>query len=203
MKLEGERKLPGRPEQIWEMLLDPDVLVSAMPGCEQLDRVSDDHYEGRINAKVGSIESTYSATFKISDKNPPESYVLNVQGQGSAGFVKGDVRMQMDPEGSDHTMLSFSGNVNVGGRIAQVGQRMIRATATAMIDQGFEDLRDRVQQEIDHQANGAAASDGGVATATKPRAATSTQTRTFGDKVRRFFRFVKTFFKAFFSGDRL
>jgi carbon monoxide dehydrogenase subunit G len=205
MKLEGERKLPGRPQQIWEMLLDPDVLVSAMPGCENLDRVSEDHYEGRINAKVGSIQSTYNATFKITDKNPPESYVLNVKGRGSAGFVQGDVHMQMDPDGSDHTMLSFSGDVNVGGRIAQVGQRMIRATATAMIDQGFEDLRDRVQQEIDVQAAEAAGaagttSEGGTATAT--RSTTQTTKRTFGDKVKRFFRFIRTFFKAFFSGGK-
>lgn len=209
MKLEGERKLPGRPQQIWEMLLDPDVLVSAMPGCETLDRVSEDHYEGRINAKVGSIQSAYNATFKITDKNPPDSYVLNVKGQGSAGFVQGDVQMQMDAEGSDHTMLRFSGTVNVGGRIAQVGQRMIHATATAMIDQGFEDLRDRVQQELNGQAPTgsdaagahaeARAADGSASDSPAPATRPATQ-RTFGDRVRRFFRFIRTFLKAFVSG---
>ena len=131
MKLNGERTLPGPPDQIWKMLLDPDVLVSAIPGCEKLEKVGEDHYEGVIMAKVGSVQSQYKTTFKIADKNPPHSYRLNVKGQGSAGFVQADVKMELAPaEGG--TRMHYSGDANVGGRIAQVGQRMVNATAETM-----------------------------------------------------------------------
>jgi carbon monoxide dehydrogenase subunit G len=196
MNIDGERTLPGRPEQIWSMLLDPDVLVAAMPGCEALDRVEEDHYTGRISAKVGSIESTYDATFKVTDKDPPDSYKLSVQGKGSAGFVKGDMHMEMEPAGDHETTLHYSGTANVGGRIAQVGQRMVHATATAMIDQGFEDLRARIQQEIDVQKAEAAGDDEAAAQAKEA----ASEPTGFGAKLKRAFRFLKTFLRALFGG---
>jgi carbon monoxide dehydrogenase subunit G len=206
MNLNGERTLPGKPDQIWRMLLDPDVLVSAIPGCEELEKVEEDHYTGVISAKVGSIQSTYNATFKISEKDPPNSYVLNVQGQGSAGFVKGDVKMEMAPEGSAETTLTYSGTANVGGRIAQVGQRMVKATADAMIDQGFEDLRDRIQREVDlEDAREAARAEGAgeAETAAEQAAESASQERKKGllYKIGRAFRFLRTFFKSFFGGS--
>ena len=198
MKVSGERILPGTPEQVWQMLLDPGVLVSAIPGCKDLEKVEEDHYTGVINAKVGSIESTYNATFKISEKDPPHSYVLGVQGQGSAGFVKGDVKMSMAEEGPAQTNLSFDGTANVGGRVAQVGQRMVKATADAMIDQGFEDLRDRIQKEVDLEA----ARDSGDEAALEAAAdrADAASRKTFADRLRRIVRFIRTFLKSFFSG---
>ncbi len=148
MKLEGERTLPGQPEQVWEMLLDPDVLVTAIPGCKKLEKVEEDHYKGGIAAKVGSIQSEYQTTFKITDKHPPERYTIKVEGQGQAGFVNGEARMAMQAEGDEKTRLRYDIDAQVGGRIAQVGQRMIRATATALIDNGFNELRDTMETRL-------------------------------------------------------
>ncbi len=184
MKLEGERMLPGRPERVWDLLLDPDVLVSAIPGCEKLERVEEDQYTGVITAKVGSIQSRYNATFKITDKTPPHSYRLDVQGQGSAGFVKGDVLMELEAV-SGQTQMRYSGEANVGGRIAQVGQRMIHATATTMTEKGFDNLHDRIEQEVGHasgaEASAAPSSDGVWA------------------RIRSFFKSVRTFVRALFE----
>lgn len=181
MKLNGERTLPGTPEQIWKMLLDPDVLVSAIPGCEKLEKVGEDHYEGVIMAKVGSIQSQYTTTFKIADKNPPHSYRLNVKGQGSAGFVQADVKMELTPaEGG--TQMHYSGDANVGGRIAQVGQRMVNATAETMTEKGFDNLHARVQQEVDGTAEATSSSDGLWA------------------RIQSIFKSLRTFFRAFLKG---
>lgn len=185
MKLEGERHLPGSPEQLWTLLLDPDVLVSAIPGCETLDRIAEDQYEGLITAKVGSIQSQYKTTFKIEDKNPPRSYRLDVQGQGSAGFVKADVQMELTPA-EDGTRMRYSGDANVGGRIAQVGQRMINATAETMTEKGFDNLHERVKQEVD----GTPAGEGGAASSS-------------GGLWKRFqslFKSLRTFLRAFIKG---
>lgn len=185
MKLEGERTLPGTPEQLWTMLLDPDVLVSAIPGCEKLNKVDEDHYEGVITAKVGSIQSQYNTTFKIADKNPPTSYRLNVQGQGSAGFVKANVTMELSPT-ENGTQMRYHGDANVGGRIAQVGQRMINATAETMTEKGFDNLHERVKQEVDGAAEGAsestASSDG------------------FWKRFQSFFKSLRTFLRALIRG---
>lgn len=186
MKLEGERTLPGTPDQLWTMLLDPDVLVSAIPGCEKLNKVGEDHYEGIIMAKVGSIQSQYKTTFKIADKDPPNSYMLNVQGQGSAGFVKADVKMELAPANGG-TRMRYSGDANVGGRIAQVGQRMINATAETMTEKGFDNLHERVQQEVDgtpegRKAGSAASSDG------------------LWKRIQRFFKSLRTFLRALIRG---
>jgi hypothetical protein len=186
MKLDGERTLPGTPEQIWTMLLDPDVLVSAIPGCEKLEKVGEDHYEGVIMAKVGSIQSQYKTTFKIADKNPPRSYRLNVQGQGSAGFVQADVKMELSPDGSG-TRMNYSGEANVGGRIAQVGQRMINATAETMTEKGFDNLHERVQQEVASASPAGTAGTGGASDSVWKR-------------IRSFFKSLRTFLRAFLKG---
>lgn len=183
MKLEGERKLPGKPERVWELLQDPDVLVSAIPGCERLEKKSEDHYTGVIEAKVGSIESKYNASFKLHDKNPPQSYRLKVQGQGSAGFVNGDVLMELS-EADGGTRIRWDGDAQVGGRIAQIGQRMVQATATTMTDKGFNNLRERIQQEVSQD-------EGSTVEAPKEKGAL--------DRIREFFRSVGTFLKAFFK----
>lgn len=194
MLLEGERTLPGTPEKVWEMLLDPDVLVAAIPGCEKLDRVGEDQYEGRIAAKIGAIQSTFDTTFKIRDKHPPERYKIDVEGQGAAGFVNGVADMSMTAAGADETRLSYTIDANVGGRLAQVGQRMVRATATTMIDRGFNDLRDRFERELHRPA-----APSGQAAATAPTPPRQPSSGGMVKRVRNFFSTLSTFLKAFFS----
>lgn len=156
--------MPGRPEQVWTLLLDPDVLVSAIPGCEKLDRVGEDEYRGLISAKIGSVQSQYQTKFQITDKDPPTSYKLNVKGQGSAGFVNGTFLMELEAvsDGPSGTRMRYSGEANVGGKIAQIGQRMVRATAETMTDKGFSNLRARIEQEVGVTAEGTAPQEKGL-----------------------------------------
>ena len=126
MDLKGEEQLTGTPEQIWDLLLDPKVLASIMPGCEQLELVGDDVYKGAIKAKLGPVSSQYNATFKIENKTPPHSYRLLIDGQGPGGFVQGNTLIELKPNDAG-TILAYSGTANVGGKIASIGQRLVEA----------------------------------------------------------------------------
>lgn len=147
MKIEGQQHLSGSPDELWTLLLDPDILVAAIPGCEKLERVGEDAYEGIIKAKVGPVQSQYTTSFTISDKAPPTSYQIHVQGQGPGGFVNGDVQISLAEQPAG-TQMRYEGQAQVGGKIARVGQRMVQAAATMMVDKSLEALAERVEQEL-------------------------------------------------------
>lgn len=147
MNLKGEEQLPGTPEQIWDFLQDPEVLVSIMPGCEKLELVAEDQYEGIIKAKLGPISSQYKATFKLEDKNPPESYRLILDGNGPAGFVNANTRIELEAH-EEGTLLKYEGTANVGGKVASIGQRLVETGAKFMIGQGFKALKKEVTDRV-------------------------------------------------------
>ena len=147
MKIEGQQHLSGSPEELWTLLLDPDIPVAAIPGCEKLERVGEDAYEGVIKAKVGPVQSQYTTSFTIRDKEPPTSYQIHVQGQGPGGFVNGDVQIRL-AEQQAGTEMRYEGQAQVGGKIARVGQRMVQAAATMMVDKSLEALAERVEREL-------------------------------------------------------
>ena len=147
MNLNGKQQLEGQPEQIWDLLQDPETLASIMPGCEELIQEGEDQYKGVIKAKIGPVSSTYNAGFKIEDKTPPTSYRLLVDGQGPGGFVNGDVKIEL--EGNEEgTMLHYSGTAKVGGKIASIGQRLVESGAKLIIKQGFKALRKEVSKKV-------------------------------------------------------
>ena len=147
MNLKGEEQLDGNPEQIWDLLQDPDTLASIMPGCEELTQTGEDEYNGVIKAKIGPVSSQYKAGFRIEDKMPPDSYRLLVDGQGPGGFVKGDVKIEL--QGNDKgTMLQYSGTATVGGKIASIGQRLVESGAKIIIRQGFKALKKEVEKKV-------------------------------------------------------
>ena len=147
MNLKGEQQLEGTPEQIWDLLQDPDTLASIMPGCEELVQEAEDQYKGVIKAKIGPVSSQYKASFKLEDKIPPSSYRLLLDGQGPGGFVKGDVKIEL--EGNDEgTMLHYSGTATVGGKIASIGQRLVESGAKIIIKQGFKALKKEVSKKV-------------------------------------------------------
>ena len=147
MDLKGEQQLIGTPQQIWELLLDPEVLAAIMPGCESLELIEEDHYKGAIKAKIGPVSSQYNSTFKISDKNPPESYNLHIEGQGPGGFVNGDVQISLAAN-DEGTMMAYEGTATVGGKIASIGQRLVETGAKIIIKQGFKALRNEVESRV-------------------------------------------------------
>ncbi len=139
MRINGEYVIKGAREKVYELLQDPDFLTKAIPGVQRLERTGNDTYEVTMKASVGPISSTFTGTVQISEQRPPEFYRLTIQGHGAAGFVRGTgtVTLVEVPEG---TKIVYEGETDVGGRIAQVGQRLIQSVARKMINDGLKVL---------------------------------------------------------------
>ncbi len=139
MRISGEYVIKGDREKVYTLLQDPDFLAKAIPGVQRLERTQDDTYEITMKAGVGPISGTFAGTVQISEQRPPEFYRLTIQGQGAAGFVRGTgtVTLVEVPEG---TKIVYEGETDVGGRIAQVGQRLIQSVARKMINDGLKVL---------------------------------------------------------------
>ena len=135
MKLAGTYPIDAPRQIVWDLLNDPDALARALPGCERLTRLGDNRdnvYEGVISIGIASIRSSYTGTVTLSDIRPPESYAIAVQGQGKGGFVRGTGRIGLSEEGGATTM-TVSGDAQVGGPIAMVGQRLLDGAAKKVL----------------------------------------------------------------------
>ncbi len=139
MRIEGDHTFNAPRETVYTLLQDPDALAQAMPGATTLTRLSDDRYEAQVNVKVGAINGTYGGTVQVSDQRFPEHFVLLVEGRGAAGFLKGEGTVDLE-EVDGGTVIHYAGETQVGGKIAQVGQRLIQSVARRMISQGLESL---------------------------------------------------------------
>src|SRR3954449_7063145 len=137
MDMTGEYRIPAPRQRVWEALNDPEVLRQAIPGCEQLDKVSDTELTARVKAKVGPVSATFNGKVTLGDLNPPESYTISGEGSGGmAGFAKGGANVHLTDEGAD-TVLRYDAKADVGGKLAQIGSRLIQGTARKMADDFF------------------------------------------------------------------
>lgn len=168
MEMSGEQRIPAPREVVWEALNDPEVLKASIPGCESLERnEADDGFDAKVRAKVGPVSARFGGTVVLSDINPPESYTISGEGKGgSAGFAKGSAKVQLTEDGSD-TLLSYTVDARVGGKLAQLGSRLIDGTARKMAEDFFTRFSDIVQD----RNGGAAPAEAGSATATPAAAA--------------------------------
>ena len=139
MKVQGEQSLPLGQQAAWELLLDTAVLARAMPGCESLDPVGPDEYQMKMQVGVAAMQGLFAGKIRIEDKNPPSSYRLVVEGTGKIGFVRGGGRLELAPQPGG-TLVRYAGEVQVGGLIASVGERMLDMTTKMMIRRFFEAL---------------------------------------------------------------
>ena len=139
MKISGTSTLALPPERAYELMQDPDVLARAMPGCESLERIGPDEYRMKMKMAMASISGAFEGKVRITDQQPPSSFKLIVEGSGKIGFMKGEGLLKLTPSG-DATEVSYEGDVQVGGTIAAVGQRLIDATAKMMIKRFFDKL---------------------------------------------------------------
>lgn len=129
MEMSGEQLIPASQGDTWKGLNDPDVLKACIPGCETIDRVSDTEYAIGMTARIGPVAAKFKGKLKISDLDPPNSYSIAFEGQGgAAGFGKGSASVQLAPEGGG-TRLVYQVKANVGGKLAQIGSRLIDAAA--------------------------------------------------------------------------
>ena len=139
MKLEGTYQLHAPRARVYELLTTPEVLQRCIPGCERLEKTTEDTYAANIRAGVGSIKGIFNGTVKLQDMRPPEHYRIVVEGKGTPGFLKGSGDLDLESS-NDTTTIKYTGDVQVGGTLAGVGQRMIQATAKMMASQFFTAL---------------------------------------------------------------
>lgn len=142
MDMTGEYKIAAPRERVWAALNDPDILRQAIPGCEELNKLSDTELEGAARAKIGPVSARFKGKVTLSELNAPESYVLTGEGSGgAAGFAKGEAKVVLTAEG-DTTTLRYTVKATIGGKLAQLGQRLIDGAAKKMADEFFDKFAD-------------------------------------------------------------
>jgi carbon monoxide dehydrogenase subunit G len=137
MKIEGSYQIAMPRQKVWEAFLDPERLRQAIPGCEKLEPVGDDEYRTTMRVGVAAVKGTFEGKVRLSDKQPPDSYRMAVEGSGGPGFLRGDAVMTLADAPGGGTTISYSADVQVGGLIAGVGQRMLGGVSKMMADQFF------------------------------------------------------------------
>ena len=137
MEMSGEQLIPASQADTWKALNDPEMLKACVPGCETIDRVSESEYTIGMTARIGPVAAKFRGKLMISDLNPPNSYSIAFDGQGgAAGFGKGGAKVQLSPEG-EGTRLVYQVKANVGGKLAQIGSRLIDAAAGKLANDFF------------------------------------------------------------------
>ena len=139
MKLEGTHQLHASRERVYQSLVDPQVLRRCIPGCERLEKTGDNTFAATIRVGVGSIKGLFNGNVRLEDMRPPQHYRIVVDGKGAPGFMKGSGDLDLE-EANETTIIKYVGEIQVGGTIAGVGQRMIQGTAKMMAAQFFTAL---------------------------------------------------------------
>jgi uncharacterized protein len=136
LKIEGTHKIEAPRQHVFAALIDPATLQKCIPGCEAMESTGENQYHTRLTAGVGPIKGVFNATISLQDIQAPEHYKLVVEGKGQPGFVKGTGELNLMEDG-DATSIQYTGEVNAGGLLASVGQRMIQATANMLAGRFF------------------------------------------------------------------
>jgi uncharacterized protein len=137
MEMNAERRISANKEKVWEALNDIETLKSSIPGCDVMDAISDTSFNAQITAKVGPVKAKFKFDVTLTDIDAPNSYTINGQGQGgAAGFANGSAAVSLREDG-DETILTYHAKAKVGGKLAQLGSRLIDGTAQKMADEFF------------------------------------------------------------------
>jgi uncharacterized protein len=147
MRLEGTYTFAAPRAAVWEALMDPDVIGNALPGGEKLEQLGENEYKAFMNVKVGPVQGKFEGKVALDRIVPLEGYTMRVEGQGAPGFVSGEGALALE-DSDGGTLLRYAGDVQVGGRIAGVGQRLIESTAKSITRQGLTSLDQMVQARI-------------------------------------------------------
>jgi carbon monoxide dehydrogenase subunit G len=146
MKIGGSYSLPTNIERAYSLLQDPGVLARCMPGCDRLDKIGDNEYAMRMKLALASVSGLFDGKVRIADPHPPSSFRLIVEGSGKIGFMKGEGLLSL-AEQAGATDVTYDGDVQVGGTIAAVGQRLIDTTARMMIRRFFDKLAENAKSD--------------------------------------------------------
>lgn len=144
MEMNGEQRIPTSQQAVWEALNDLDVLKACIAGCEAIERVTESEHHVTLTAAVGPVKAKFKGKMHLEDLNPPNFYRIRFEGQGGvAGFAKGEAAVSLTSEGAG-TLMSYTVHAQVGGKLAQVGSRLIDAAATKIADDFFSAFKARV-----------------------------------------------------------
>jgi carbon monoxide dehydrogenase subunit G len=138
MDMTGEYRIPASRETVWRALNDPDILKQCIPGCETIEKSSDTEFSARVAVAVGPVKAKFNGKVTLADLQPPESYTISGEGQGGvAGFGKGSAVVRLEADGPAATILRYTAQASVGGKLAQIGTRLVDATARKLADEFF------------------------------------------------------------------
>lgn len=146
MEMSGEYKINAPREKVWAALNDPEILKQSIPGCEEIDQTSDTSFSAKVTAKVGPVKAKFAGAVELTDIDAPNGYRISGEGKGgAAGFAKGGANVQLEDDG-DGTLLKYEVDAQVGGKLAQLGARLIDGTAKKMASQFFENFAEIVSE---------------------------------------------------------
>jgi carbon monoxide dehydrogenase subunit G len=137
MKIAGEQTLSAPRERVWTLLNDPQRLSRLIPGCEKLEVISTTEFAGTLNVGIAAVKGVYTGKLKLEEVRPPEHYKMAVDGKGKQGFMRGSGTLDLVAKGTSQTVVTYGGDIQIGGPLMQVGQRMIDSAAKMMIGQFF------------------------------------------------------------------
>ena len=144
MTMTGEYQLAAPPETVWDKLNDAEVLKASIPGCEELNKVSDTEFQAVATVKIGPVKARFKGKVHLTDLNPPNSYKISGEGEGGvAGFAKGGAVVALAPKDGG-TVLSYNVEAQIGGKLAQLGQRLVNGAAKKVADEFFKNFAAQV-----------------------------------------------------------
>jgi carbon monoxide dehydrogenase subunit G len=161
MEMSGEQLIPASQQTVWEALNDPEMLKACVPGCESIEPAGENVYQVLMVARVGPVSAKFKGKLTLSDIRPPQSYSIAFEGQGgAAGFAKGGAQVRLVPEGNK-TKLAYDVKASVGGKLAQIGSRLVDAAAKKIADDFFRNFNEKVAARGDLDATVVPAKHGG------------------------------------------
>jgi carbon monoxide dehydrogenase subunit G len=157
----GTYEIPAPRDAVWAALNDPEVLGDCIPGCQAVERVDEQHFTAKVKAKIGPVSASFQGEIELDDLNPPESYTLKGGAKGgAAGFGKGEAKVRLDVIDETHTQLNYELKASVGGKLAQVGSRLVDGAARKMAEEFFSAFSRRVSAQAETTAAHAASETG-------------------------------------------
>lgn len=150
MDFEGKYRIAANRQQVWEGLNDPEILKQAIPGCQELTKNGDTDFSAVVIAKLGPVKAKFSGAVSLEDLNPPESYTLRGEGKGGmAGFGKGAAKVTLLEDGPDATILAYTAEASIGGKLAQLGSRLMKGAVKKIAGDFFSNFAASLNAEAE------------------------------------------------------
>lgn len=149
MELSGDYSFSGPRDQVYHLLLDPDVLGNTLPGTERFEKVSENTYEAEMQVSVGPVSGSFEGSVTVKNQNPPESYTLDIEGESSMGFVEGTADITLEEKSENSTTMHYEASMEMGGKLASLGSRMLKPVAQKMSTQSLDEMNSIIEEKLD------------------------------------------------------